>query len=355
MKNEVHNLPYKIISVVQDNIRYLLENPKQLAWCLLCYDLMHLAVRKSTSIYTNNPKYIFTDNPEKDWPGLNENELDLLYEAWGVTVSNDIPRDRCGKLAPKPNMTLDEWVTLKSDPDYIYNSCRNKNQIADCILCNAGSGMDWNKDGYIVEGHDGFDESIFYGYSQAENEVPLKIRRKIKRICNDRRIRLWFENLYQSAVEFNQLTNIQKNKVTTYLLLSRNRELFKRPGYLLKIIRDAKNNIFQENILDELNKINKIFEKNRKEFEESPAPKSEKIIAMEEGRLLYPFSEKSSPIGNIPDNAHSSYIEAAIVIAKRVLSGNVVISGDGLEVLPVTEEMKRISKNIIEKWEQRGY
>jgi len=353
---KVYDLPYKIIAVVQNNIRHLLDHPKQLSWCLMCYDLMHKAVRLTTGSHSGNPKYIFLDNPEKDWPGLTQYELDLLYEAWGVTVSNDIPLDYCGEVVPKPNMTLDEWIAIKTNPDYIYNSLYGNDigYIVEYLLCVCGSGVTWNKDGYLSDGRDGIDNAIFYGYSQAENQVDPKIRRKIKKICNDRRIRLWFDDLYQTAVEYNQLSGKQKSKFRSHVLYN-GEERYKTRGLLLKAVRDAKQDIFPKPCFStELDRFDQIFAK-YKGLPQSQVEKTEQQIAKEEGRFFYPFSKNYSNIGTLPDNAHSSYVKAAIKIARMVVSGKAVTYGEGSKTRPATGEMISTSKKLIETWEPRGY
>lgn len=362
MGNLVSNLPYKIIAVVQANIRYLLDNPKQLAWCLFCYDRMHLAVRYSGT-NTDNPKYIFLDNPEVDWPGLSEKELNLLYEAWSVSVSSHIPNDQCFGVIPKKNMTLDEWVELKLSSEYEYKSLyRSRHDVVSSLLCALGTGMNWNEDGFISEGRDGIDKVIFYGYSQAENEVEPKIRNKIKKICNDKRVRHWFEILYNTAVEFNQLTGDQKSKLHHNIFYVDRTSIKDDDMFMLRHIRNAKNGIFEKPkspLADTLEEIAKFLGKTVEELENSVSLKreeSEQEKATREGRFFYPISKEYSKIANIPDNAHISYVKEAVRIAKIIVSGQAVTYGEKSgDVKPMDKETVGVAKKILDKWESKVY
>jgi len=367
MGNVVKNLPYKIIKVIQDNVRYLLEHPKQLAWCMLCYDRMHMAVRYS-GIDTDNPKYIFIDNPETDWPGLSQKELDFIYEAWGFTVSNDIPRDKCLGAVPKKNMTLDEWVELQLDPEYEYASLyKNRHYVINRLFCVIGTGISWNEDGFISGGINGIDEVVFYGYSQAENEVEPRIRNKIKKICNDKRVRYWFDILYSTAVEFNQLTGSQKAKLIHNIFYIGAASIKNDHTFMLCHIRNAKNDIFEKpkNRFDDL--IKSLAEASGKTTEEA-AEKIESIIsdtkdtedsdqqkAYDNGTFFYPISENYSNISKIPDNAHISYVREAVRIAKLIVSGKAVTYGnDPGSVEPANAEMIKVAQKVLDKWKLRA-
>lgn len=361
MTTKLAELPYKIINVVQSNIRYLLKNPKQLSWCLFCYDLLHTAVRRTTGEYTNNPKYIFIDDPENDWPGLTPEELDFLYEAWGVTVSNDIPNDQCFGAIPKANMTLDEWIELKLNNEYEYKSLYNtKYDVINTLLCVNGTGMGWNKDGFISDGTDGVDEVFFYGYSQAEKDVDPKIRAKIKRICNTVKIKTWFDILYNTAVEFNQLTGSQKSKLRDEILYRKDRvNLDEDPSYFLKAVRNAKEGIFNrkkdsiDKLLEELKLVGNKYSEDLSKFKPY---ESEQSKFSKEGRFFYPFSKGYCNMDKMPDNAHPSYIKESMRISRLVIEGKAVTCGDKHnEISPANKSMIEVSKAVIAKWEPLGY
>ncbi len=351
-------LPYKIIKVVQKNIDELIKKPKHLAWCLLMYDIAHSACRCS-GYETDNPKYIFLDDPKNDWPTLSEEELDILYEAWGVGVSNGIPNDQCSGLIPKKNMTLDEWIDLETDPEYEYYSIfETKCKVVDHILIRIGTGMEWNKDGFISYGSDGVDEFIFCGYSQSENEVNPKIKEKIKSICADPKIKEWFDILYQTAVEFNQLTGSQKRKFRHSILYRLSvRSDSSDKMYVLNSVRNAKKDIFirEKDEIDKLTEALQSLNPNPKKEIEIQKVETEQEIAIREERYFSSFSKLYSNIANIPDNAHPSYIKEAIRIARLIVSGKVVTSGEHGKVRPADKEMISVSKKIIKKWEPKGY
>lgn len=362
-KVDIANLPYEIIKVIQNNIETLKHQPQHLAWCLLCYDLMHSACRLSTGSYTNNPKYIFIDNPKEDWPTLNKKEQNMLYEAWGVSISDlGIPQDRLSPLVPHNKMTLDDWIALKTNPEYVQQSLSgdNKFAITSNILCSHGTEFIWHSNGYIIEGEDDVDHSVFWGFTQAESQVDEKIRKKILKICEDERVKYHFDILYKTAVEFNKLTKKQRDEVEYELYLvssKRQLETITNPkGTVTKISDtihlDIINKVKKNSVSikeTQLAGVNKAFAKDKERYKDTPVS-----VAYREGHYFYPF-DKSSNIANIPEKAHPSYIKEAMRIAKIVVSGKPCINDSKGGLSPATPEMIKVSKKIIKKWEPKGY
>lgn len=356
------NMPYKIISIVQKNIDYLINHPKHLAWCLMNYQLMHDAVRMKYDIYTDNPKYIFLD--KENWPSLSGEQLDLLYDAWAVSVSSFISEDTIVADFPNDHMTLYDWENYLSSENYMYcDSYKNKYRVSDALLCSIGSEYGWNENGFIVKKgiHDNVNVCIFYGYSQAEHEIPVKIKNAIKKVCSHKKIESIFANLYNTVVEYNHLSGFQKNKLYSSLMSSYSKM---NDEEFLFHVRNAKNNIFQKSLVEkEMERIagiaNGLIEKLKDNGEDAidfnkmvseyklPFEKEKSI-----GEVFYPFCSYSN-ISKIPDNAHESYIKEAVRISNFVLSGKpcvCVTDNRSNSLVPANKEMVEISKRIIERF-----
>lgn len=365
MSKTLLKMPYKIISIVQKNIDYLIDHPKHLAWCLMNYQLMHDAVRMKYNIYTDNPKYIFLE--KENWPTLSKEQLDLLYDAWAFSVSNFISEDTIPGEFPNDHMTLYDWEKYLSSDQYMYSdSYKNKYRVSDTLLCSSGSGYCWNKNGFIVEKgiNDNVNVCLFYGYSQSEKEIPDKIKNAIKKVCSHKKIESIFNNLYNAVVEYNRLSAYQKNKL--YSSLMSNYSKMNDEEFLSHVI-NAKNNIFQKSIYDtEKERITKIANNLNEKLKE----KGEDVVDFEKmvseykmpfekekliGEVFYPFYSESN-ISKIPDNAHESYIKEAVRISNVVLSGKPCVTDNRSQSLvPANKEMIEISKKVIERFEKYNH
>jgi len=360
-KVATNKLPYEIIKVVQKNIRHLLENPKHLAWCLLCYDQMHTASRHAGS-ETDNPKYIFLDDQEKEWPGLSEHELEVLYWAWGAGVANGLPQDFLYDKAPRPNMTLEDWVESQCNPDYPYYSLfKTRHRVVDGLFTN--SGFSWNKEGYLVHGRGGIDESMFYGFSQAENLVDPKIRKAIKNICADPRVKKHFDNRYNATVQYN-LLNAKHQEIFRREIMdfSQNKEF--TSGCYLELIDKIKTGVFDnETERDSIYRRLKIpmSEEIKKALDkgEEDRKKEEKKEQKQREFVFYPFSEGYNRFSDMPANAHPSYVKEAMKVCRLIADGKGLVYSGGHgtkeKYAPAHPEMVKICKKFIAKWEPRGY
>ena len=136
----------------------------------------------------DNPKYKI----EMTDPTGNGDVDDLVYDAWSLHVSrgegedgpnskefydlikNGKPLTELEKKELKVNKTLDDWVEIKTDPNYKYRSLYpDRKSVADYLLCVIGTGYGWNKDGFIIEEAGGADQdSALYGDWQNAKFAP---------------------------------------------------------------------------------------------------------------------------------------------------------------------------------------
>jgi hypothetical protein len=119
-------------------------------------------VKKGNSC-ENNPKYELGDTINY----LDEKIEDLVYDAWGMHVSNDPNRmtfeeiknlilngkelSDFEKRYRTPNKTFDEWVTVLTDPQFRYSQLYpDRRSVADHLLCTIGNGYGYNKETGMV-------------------------------------------------------------------------------------------------------------------------------------------------------------------------------------------------------------
>jgi len=182
----------KILKIAEDNFDYFRENTKHLAWVMMHYELMHKISRyleDDFKEYADNPKYPIIDAgdrlPEKG-------DGNLLYDAWGITVSNSLEfNDVTDPKQMNPNKTLQDWCDIWLDEDYRYNSIfPDRRRVEDHLLCTNGTGMEWNKDGYIDNaGASDIPNSMYYGYTKCEDEIPEKFKNQILKLFDHPRIK----------------------------------------------------------------------------------------------------------------------------------------------------------------------
>ncbi len=188
MKHKTDRLFESVLKTIKSNWTYLKENPKHLAWCMMHFSLIHNVGRQMGEC-NGNPKYDLEWLEE--WCEENSNDGNLLYDSWGVTVANgyefpDLARNNIPH-AYKKNKTMEDWVDICTHEDYKYKSIYpNKKSVLDHYLCTNGTGIGWNKDGYLDDMSPcNTPNSAFYGYTMCENEIPNNIREKILSLKND--------------------------------------------------------------------------------------------------------------------------------------------------------------------------
>ncbi len=324
-------LPEQILSIVYKNFDHLRKNPKQMAWCMMYYQGIHFACRHS-GIDTDNPKYPLLD---REWAGLSQQDRDLWYEAWGVTVSNDIVfKDPIG-IKPHVNMTLDEWVTFKTDPNYEYSDLfPSKERVIDHLLCTIGNGLEWNSDGYLAYGRDGVDTAVFNDYSRCQKEVPEKIRNAVLEVANDPRISKELNKIIRKSDKLNNMTGKERREM-------KDEEFEKQFAKRHKEYAKKLNNM--PGVKDALTRVRKTYKKIIKEEVEEAKLEAKTPVSR------YPLSDYSA-MYNMPKNVHESYVKAAIEIAKEYVDGSVYLTGDGTKRRKPTSEEIKYAKEILKKW-----
>jgi hypothetical protein len=204
-----------VLKTIKNNWSYLKDNPKHLAWCMMHFELIHNVGRRMGEC-NNNPKYDLEWLEE--WCGEDSEGGNLLYDSWAVTVSNgyefpDDARDSVPK-ADKLNKTMEDWVDICTHENYKYKSIYpDKKRVVDHYICTNGTGIKWNKDGYLdFSGPCNTPNSIFYGYTMCEDEVPKKIREKILSLKNDPYIKDGVDE-YMRKVEINWSGNEAEREI----------------------------------------------------------------------------------------------------------------------------------------------
>ncbi len=196
-----------ILSTIEKHQEFLTqpENLPQLAKLGFMFEKFWYAGRvaygyegriKKGSSCENNPKYELGDTIKY----LNEKIEDIIYDAWGLHVSNDPNRmtfEEIKKLIFEgkelsdfekrfrtPNKTFDEWVAILTDPQYQYSQMYpDRRSVADHLLCTIGNGYGYNKETGMVFNEAGGADQDQDGYGEWENAkfIPeiLKVVEKI--------------------------------------------------------------------------------------------------------------------------------------------------------------------------------
>ena len=201
-----------ILNTIKDNQVYLTqkENLPQLAKLGYMYNTLWYSGRCAShdgvipkgelveddgSIYhydqcDDNPKYkIEMCDPE------NEDIENYIYDAWGMHVSDGYgpgleeffqimtvgkPLSRLDLKLLKPDKTFDEWVEIKTDPDYRYaHMYPDRRSVADHLLCVIGNGYGF-KNGFVIEEASGADQDTT-DYGDWQN---AKFREDLQEIVN---------------------------------------------------------------------------------------------------------------------------------------------------------------------------
>jgi len=191
-----------ILECIRDNQEYLtqIENLPQLAKLGYMYNTLWYDGRicwGSSGILRGGAKTIDEDGEETNYWDCEDNpkykiemcnphndEIEnLIYDAWGMHVMDSEGKNHIDskefinlikngktltdieKKMLKLNKTFDEWVEIKTDPNYRYKSLYpNRKSVADHLLCTIGNGYGWNKDGFIIEEASGADQDkALYG------------------------------------------------------------------------------------------------------------------------------------------------------------------------------------------------
>jgi len=198
-----------ILGLIRDNQEYLTlpENLPQLAKLGFIYDKLWYAGRRcwgSSGILRDGATQQNLTAEEREYYGVEEDEEvsywdceenpkykiemcepmnedieNLIYDAWGMHVSNEEKgfsfEDFVKKLKEgrelndfdykmlKINKTFDEWVEVLTDPRYVYQY-ESRKEVSSHLLCTIGTSYGLNKDGFIVQQASGADQDqALYG------------------------------------------------------------------------------------------------------------------------------------------------------------------------------------------------
>ena len=288
----------KILDVVANNFDYFKERPAHLAWAMMNYELIH-----RVGDYSPNPK----DAILKVAEGLSEEDGNLLYDAWGVTVSTgcEFPDTNPNiPLESKRNKTMEEWVELFTNPPYRFKSLfPDEFAVKDYLLCTIGTEYNWNNQGFIANvGPSGVDNDIFAGYTRSEDSIDVDIRGKILEVRLNPKIR---------------------DKADTYL-----RETYNVAGRIysgedwIEAInpRAKKEREERERMNGELEALlARLPEDVRSELDIGKLQRKEGNVSEPKERKHYPLSEYSNLV-RMPANAHQSYVTTGIEIARNIVA-----------------------------------
>lgn len=314
MAKSVEKIRDNIVDIIVENFDYFKKNPKHMAWAMMNFEIIQRVGRLKFNSCYDNPKYVVLDASEK----LSKKDGDVLYDAWGVTVSNDFyefpDTNPNSYLENKKNKILDEWIQLLTNKAYRYHKLyQNEWRVKDNLLCTIGTGDSWNSEGYIAPtGPSGIDETIYAGYSRCEKEIDEKIKTKILKQTFNPEIGKEVQK-YLKKVNRNM-----KSIYTTGESLERIRwkkELDKKLGEMdKKLINEFKESKKKIKSKKTIKSIDKLIEDIQNKKDNAIEP-----FVIEKNKTHYPLSEYSNLV-RMPKNAHESYVKAGIEIAKEILA-----------------------------------
>ena len=294
----VEDLGARILNVVVDYFDYFRERPSHLAWVMMNYELIH-----RVGNYSPNPKDAILEVAE----GLSEDDGNLLYDAWGVTVSNDCEFPDTNPNIPlesKCNRTMDEWVELFTNPSYRFKSLfPDEFAVKDDLLCTIGTGYNWNNDGFVANvGPSGVDNDLFAGYTRSEASIDLSIRGKILEVRLDPRVREKADSYLREA--YNVAERIYSGE-----------DWLEAVNPRVKAERKERKRIDGE--LEAL--LAKLPEDVRSGLDIGKFQIKKTTASEPKERKHYPLSEHSNLV-RMPANAHQSYVIAGIEIARNIVA-----------------------------------
>lgn len=278
----------QLLKLVVKQIAYFEKNPSHLAWAMMHYAALIQLARRQADDYMN-PK-----DPLLEIEGVTKDQADLIYDAWGATVSNG-PEfcDQLGAAEQKPFKTIEDWVALCTSPTYKYQSIYpNKRSVYSHFLCCIGTGIKWVEDNgisYLADvGPSGKNQCLFYGYTICEKEVDPAIRAAVSKISNWPECSKYIAECIENGSKTGQGWEWEKVDGS-----SDKWELVP-PGEtkLDKLLRDI--------------------------VARGGKPKSLKLP--KKRHTYYPLCENYSPLCTMPANAHASYKKAAKQIAKEIIA-----------------------------------
>ena len=322
-----------ILNIICKNIDYLTlpENLPQLAKLGYMYDKLWYAgrvaygydgiIRKSHQC-ENNPKY------KLEYCDIGtEEQFDLIYDAWGMHSENRETNFEDfknlilnGKVLTqleidirKPNKTLDDWVTIKLNPNYKYKSLYpDRKSVLNNLLCTIGTEYSY-KDGYIYEEASGAGKDVSI-YGHWENAIfDSKIQKIVDKILLDEDVEKVVNTQYNEHIKWKK--DKKDKEIKTYTNMYET--LFKNNDISLE---DFLNKMFNDEIT----------------YKDNDSYKK-----------YYPISEYSN-IQKIDENSHISYIKGSVEICKDILEHKIEESERGNGNIKFAENF--LSKTFIQKY-----
>ena len=213
IKQNLDIASYDILKLVKGNLDCFLSDLPSLAYVLWKWDRLSHSGRLFKDDYSkdfenndaygiceNNPKYAL----ELVTDGLNENDFDLVYDAWAISVSNegyfrntwknfysgsDIKKTEYTKPSYEniKNRLMTEWPSLFP----------NDFSIRDHLFCVIGTGL-CVSDGNIYDKTNVNDR--YFGYEQRKDSLPKEVSDKFFEIINREECKLAIENAMKNSL-----------------------------------------------------------------------------------------------------------------------------------------------------------
>ena len=328
-ENKYLRYMYNILEVVRDNKGYFMSRPKQLAYVMWQYD--KLSNKANDEEYWGNLKYPIIELEEE----LGKEYGEMVYDAWGASVSNNMEIQTYSKLECKENKTMEDYYKIKLDKNYRYKSIYPDKKSVDChLLCTIGNGYEWNKAGYICEGTPSDNDATrFYNFQYTGKSIHKDIKKQIS-LLNDNDAIKEVEKSRQECIRAYKKHSLnnewakQDKKIKELLvdtILKTNKKFSKKE--LLNMDMEDLSDVILNNLSEEE-------QEKRKEAKEQL--RLEKLKA---SSVYYPISEGYSLMCTMPENAHESYIKAAMKIALQILSNP-----------EERESSKEVADAYVKKW-----
>jgi hypothetical protein len=253
----------------------------------------------------DNPKYkIEACEP------INDEIENLIYDAWGMHVSNDLNTPTYDEFVKKlkegrelsdldkkmlkPNKTIDEWVEILTDKRYKYHSIYpNRRSVLNHLLCTIGNGYGLSKDGFVYSEAGGADQDES-GYGDWENaKFRTDIDKEVNRILQVKELKATLNTA---------------NKYETDIKKKRAEEEKSKWGKFADILGKG----------DE--EIEKLLAKVRGERYEKEKERYSSYYPISSSSIIFKIADKEAQKREGIRNIDPSYTKAAIEICKDILA-----------------------------------
>jgi len=318
-----------ILNLIKDNQEYLTEyeNLPQLAKLGFMYETLWYAgrvcwgydgiIQKGGYDCEDNPKYKIEMCDPK-----NDKIENFIYDAWGMHVSNDLPKfgfekfrkiiyegretTEFQKKLMKKNKTFDEWVEILTDKRNKYHSIySDRKRVADHLLCTIGNGYGMNEDGFVISEASGADQDRD-DYGDWQNAKFLTdIQKVVDDIMSKPQVKETLDKTHSLAIELeSKRDKEQKANIKSFVDF----DYFTQEEFDSMTYRELMDKIMEKHDKDPI--LNKVRAKKR--YSTYYPICNYSIIDI----MINPNSLKRKGIKNV----HQSYIDAGIEICKEILA-----------------------------------